>query len=85
MKSDGKIVVHKIGPGTWSIQEKLVPGFRLSRSTMAQNETYKNMSDSDLKSLHKQIEKKHAKVEEEFNKLENLLDEIEVEMDRRNI
>lgn len=29
-------VVHKIDAGTWSVQKKAVPGFRLSRSTMRQ-------------------------------------------------
>lgn len=30
-----QLVVHKIDAGTWSVQKKAVPGFRLSKSTMA--------------------------------------------------
>lgn len=29
------LVVRKIDAGTWSVQKKAVPGFRLSKSTMA--------------------------------------------------
>lgn len=29
-------VVHEIDAGTWSVQKKAVPGFRLGRSTMRQ-------------------------------------------------
>jgi hypothetical protein len=34
-KQADQYVVHKIDAGTWSIQKKAVPGFRLSKSTMA--------------------------------------------------
>ncbi len=29
------LVVRKIDAGTWSVQKKAVPGFKLSKSTMA--------------------------------------------------
>jgi hypothetical protein len=39
VKNQGKrtqdLVVRKIDAGTWSVQKKAVPGFRLSKSTMA--------------------------------------------------
>jgi hypothetical protein len=34
-KQNEQLVVRKIDAGTWSVQKKAVPGFRLSRSTMA--------------------------------------------------
>ena len=38
-KRNEQLVVRKIDAGTWSVQKKAVPGFRLSKSTMAAAKT----------------------------------------------
>lgn len=70
----------------WSMQTKAVPGFKLSESTMSQqNRTYKNMSDSDLLYHKTRVLDRFEIAEKQYHKLKKMLSKVNDELTLRGL